>query len=321
METLRKYPVQEASSEDKACWARALGYSTTPEGLILPNQDIEARNLKIAETISEVAKRIAQAKAQGQHIIYLPGTYDLVHVGHLSYILQAVNLYLSKNWSAGRKINRDNLFVVALADSDNLTSFAKSHKHISNGGSEELQRPIEKGDFAPKDHPRLIALATLPVDCVGFLPGPLDANLPKPFQLDQVKAQELLRKLALNPSAKDKMVSAIADYSKLVDRVKTGRLDFGSWWYIELWQLYLTLSLTLEQSHVEPTPFENQTRILSKSDSSYFDQAAAICAISNMGAVIMNDVIATSTTQLIKEYGAFHLLESKAKLLYSANEI
>ena len=284
-----KYPIQSDSLKQRQDWAKSLGFLTTYEGLILPKGD---SSNKICENLEEVSKRIKEAQDKSKHVLYLPGTYDLVHIGHLSFILQAIEFL-------GKK--RENLFVVALADSDNLISLAKAHKHISKGGKEEFERPIEKGSIDnPKKHPRLMALSALPVDCVGFLPGPKDPNLPKPYPLDKNLAIKVTGGLNISPQAQEKIVKAVNDYPNLFEKT----------WFIELWQLYLTLFLSQKQYDGKDL---NITRIVSKSDSLYFDQVKALSLICSIKAEIIDDVIATSTTGLVEEFGAIYLLESKKR--------
>lgn len=58
-------------------------------GLVLPNtKNPEKLFSKVASSLEDVKLRVSEAKAQGKHILYLPGSYDLVHKGHAFYVAQ-----------------------------------------------------------------------------------------------------------------------------------------------------------------------------------------------------------------------------------------
>ena len=70
--------------------------SIDDHGLILPviKPNLEA---KIAVDINDVHHRILLHASKGKHILYLPGCYDLVHVGHASYVQQVIKNYLDEH--------------------------------------------------------------------------------------------------------------------------------------------------------------------------------------------------------------------------------
>lgn len=305
------YPTLEASIEEKRTWARDRGLSTTIHGLILPSSDREHLDKKICKNIKEVAARIENATSEGRYVIYLPGSYDLVHIGHLSYVEQCVDRALRN--LPYKTFERD-LFLVALAESDSLIRQTKAGKHVAGGGEETFFRPVEYG-YKNGRHPRLDSLASLPVHCVSFLPSPNDTELlPTPRDLDKEKAIKLLGFLDIDPDSKKKIANLVKNYPLLAEKLKKKEtLELGKWLDINLWQLYLHRTLSKQQGTTVPHAFDQKTitRIVSQNDSSYSGLAAGITNICNIGVSTIQHIQSMSTTKVLKQNTPKELLNEK----------
>jgi hypothetical protein len=316
------YPTREMSMDNKRLWAQKYGIITTEEGLLLPSKDTEMLDRKIVGSVAEAHERIEAACAENKYGIYLPGSYDLAHIGHFSFVHQAIDHSLREIRRTSPDVKREDMYVVSLIDSDALVRHTKLHKNVAYGGDETFFRPIENGYDEQGRHPRLDAAATLPVDCVGFLPAPTDEHrlLPPVYPLDPDAAVDAIRKLNINEKANDAIMQALAQYDLLKKSVESNDPDFNNWWSIELWQLYLTLALgkgQISPADELPHPYAagTLTRIISADDFKYFDEVQAISAIAGISVKKFDDVHAQSTTRLVHEYDPRQLLMSKKNAL------
>src|SRR5581483_7408363 len=136
-------------------------------GLVIPHTTTHKENLKktmakIMPSLFDVRDAIAKAKEANKHILVLPGSFDLVHKGHAKYVKLSVDAYIK-----AAKCKREDMFVVMLADDDELIKQVKAFKHVDFGGDEPQRRPVEK---APE---RALSMAHIPdVDIVGIVPAP-----------------------------------------------------------------------------------------------------------------------------------------------------
>lgn len=137
-------------------------------GMVKPS--LEEENLdKVTQDLLETRARIAEVLGEGKHIIYLPGSFDLVHVGHASYVRQCIDNYLSRNL----RLTRDKIFVILLADDDEMIRAMKPSYLFNNPG--DHPRPMENRELfehVTDEHPRLVDLASLDSDLVGSIPAP-----------------------------------------------------------------------------------------------------------------------------------------------------
>jgi hypothetical protein len=312
------YPQLHHSIEYKRQWAAERGVTTTAEGLVVPHSERALLDQKIVGSIEEAAEKIAHARDEGRAVVYLPGSYDLVHIGHLSFIEQAKAHALKGLKRHKPFATEKDIYVLALSDSDALIQLTKYKKHIDHGGTENFYRPIEK-DYDPRRrHPRLDAMASLPVDLVGFLPGPSpeeNSGLPRIFPLKEREGLEVVEELDVSERAKAKLRFAI-DVSARRQQELTMTTPFS----IELWQLYLTLALTGKQhaagdSLLKPFLPGTITRLISTHDSAYLDEVKCISAIAGIAVDIFTDMFAHSTTDLLREFGPEYLLESKKRAM------
>lgn len=97
----------------------------TQHGLILPTIDTNVLDQKIAYTLDAVKAKVQEAIQAGKTIIYQPGSFNLVHAGHYSYLNQITQQYLTDN--PGK--TRDDIFLVILADDKKLFQIIKGEKY------------------------------------------------------------------------------------------------------------------------------------------------------------------------------------------------
>ena len=276
--------------ENVRSFAAAHAICYTREGLVVPCAE-EKRSGKIAVTLDEVSTCIKKAAEEGKYILYLPGSYDLVHLGHLSYILQVQSF-------ARQIVGDKKLFTVVLADSDLLIEYVKAYKYVGNGGEEPYKRPIERR-HASGEHPRLSALAMFPVDCVAEIPfvGEQDVHL--------------------TPLPEDDN-SAVRAYNQLYEAISNGVVhdEVLRVWSARSWAIATSLAIHsgYKPGDIVEEPFTATeiTRVLSLHDSKYFDEAVEAMKLAGIATVGFDDKVILSTTDLINQYGVEELLKSKA---------
>jgi hypothetical protein len=308
-------------------------------GLVVPKWSREVRS-KISASLLETRHSILQAIQQGKHVVYVPGSYDLLHVGHASYIHQGIEEYQERH-----SISRDKLFVVALCDDDQLVQAVKpAHLYASSG---EHPRPIEGAELfrrvvAQYAHPRAIDMASLPfVDLVGLIPSPafFDEIRSNPVvsqwlegvNVLELPQEEVLEKILCRvPSERREAfiretVGTINRFNTLLvdlqcdnfcpvsmsfERAKfnlgydisTARWDVGSW--------QLLMHRFLGDVYA-PGSVDRYTRIISEHDQKYKDSVALLMKLSGIGALFFEDVNIVSTSQLVSHFGWQVLVESK----------
>jgi len=257
-----------------------------------------------------------EARKLGLDVIYLPGSYDLVHVGHLSYVDQVVSHYLEETARLGRNLDRGNLFLVMLADDDQLIGRIKAGKYIGNGGDELFRRPVEAGLDEHGRSPRLDSLASFPVDCVGFIPSPEVQNLPGSYGLDISKCRDIAASIS-SSSELDHYNQILESYQRIEELFAHHESLERATWSIAAWQLYITLQIANPQPqdiNTTPQPFSGEciTRAISAHDKHYLDAVKMISRWSGVGVTVIDDVEAVSTTGLLQRFGPKTLLERKA---------
>ncbi len=283
--------------------------------------NIEQVKAKIAPDLISCKKRIDMARQAGKHILYLPGSYDLVHLGHAHYIDEATKAYLSlpQNTSLSEK----NITTLILADDDDLIFQNKKSKWSGAGGTELFRRPIQSKENNPSlhlEHWRLIELASIPqVDIVAFIPSPTEGfYLATPEVLKAQKdSQDLIKSLqdkSMVPADRETLTHSIADYETLKKLLLT---DYSkiieafnsstSPWSIQAWQLFIHSYLA---SGSFSTPI---VRMISHNDSAYKDQVNFLMGEAGITSFYIDDETIVSTTDLLKEHGHEKLLELKLK--------
>lgn len=313
VELLRNnYPDSTWPSAKLQEWANQQGVALDETGLVIPAAK-DITDPKVCNW-SEIHTRILEARKKGKHVIILPGGYDVVHIGHLSFVVQAIDSYLESTKDTKSPISRRDLYVVGLADSDGLIRETKRNAYLKATGEDG---PVEKGATNDKYHPRIIGLASLPVDAVSLIPSPEDSSLPNPpiFKIKEMQAKFKdsplwVAKLGIATN----IDNALANFPVLVDRLKDQRINSFdySWWSIELWQLYMLGSLNIEEIAKEKfiAPI---TRIISQEEEKYLDTVNELMRFAKIKTEVINDVFCISTKELVERYGTRQLLNIKRK--------
>lgn len=287
------------------------------DDLLLLRPDLEHRTTvqsKIVGTLAAVKTALDAARHAGRHILYLPGSYDLVHAGHASHIMQAIERYLSL--AEYRSLAREDLYVVALADDDDLIAAVKAAKFIGNGGTEPFRRPIRVASE------RLYELASIPmVDLAGCLPSPLRiGELPADSILRaQCRRSEIVSLVACaareGGSASDDAVILTAALGKYDDTIRFTRTEPQVLvdafrrrippWSIQSWQLFLHRYLGAGKF---PAPI---VRVISRKDAGYLAQVRFLMRAAEIDTLVIDEVPVTTTTELLQRHGLERLAAAK----------
>ncbi|MBI2632783.1 MAG: hypothetical protein HYW78_00110 [Parcubacteria group bacterium] len=314
-------------------------------GLIIPELQNKTICDKIALDIVKAKKSIDNERRKGKTIIYIPGSYDLVHAGHASYALQVVKHYLGKH----TKKRRSDLFVVTLTDDDDLIRTVKAKKWKGLGGKEPFRRPvqaIEEFKNICDTHPRLLDLTSIPyLDLVAFIPSPRNArtffdtisSAPHSHLIEQ-KNNNLNKTLQnfivkKNPPETDSadLQNALVSYEKLIEHITRKQYDaiieaFSAWalpntainptspWTVQSWQLLIHMFLGASIKRSLPS----FVRIVSEDDSAYKYQVEYLMQQCGIEVEYIADEKVISTTDLLTKHGADILLNSK-KMHYEKN--
>lgn len=296
-------------------------------GLLKPNLiDSELIKQKISPDLIHLKSVIDELRKSGKHILYMPGSYDLVHASHAFYVDQAIDMYLAL--SENSDLTRKDLLVLVLADDDELISNVKASKWEGLGGKEPFKRPLQSKNAYTLEsndyHWRLVELASIPhVDLVGFIPSPLHAkNLSSEHIISTQKSSEYLKnyltEFKQRTSISDGdcaklekgiqnyeilMRSLVGNYSEVIEAFENKREN----WSIQSWHLFLHMYLGYGKFK---TPF---VRIISNNDIAYKDQVAFLMEVSGVEAVYIQDESLISTTDLLAEHGHEVLIEAKLK--------
>lgn len=301
-----------------------MGFKADAYGLIGPTREGYFTALKkIAPNLLEVAAEIIVARNRGKTILYLPGSYDLVHAGHASFIHQALAYYMKES---GCK--REDLFVLVLADDDELVWITKSHKHVSQGGNEVFKRPLQSRENFPElaVSTRLLDLAAISeVDLVGLIDCPLHADylitskiLSASWLKDGLVQPVMQLWLEGKASIRDIQELHIAAYNHhnfwrcLPHRFKKVKSDFkkGNWpmdrsknWSLQSWQFFIHCFLARDKGQI--------VRIISRNDKRYLYQVEFLMKEAGIEVIFIEDRSIVTTTELIERYGVKVLLRAK----------
>ena len=291
-----EYPTEKTSLADIAARARSLGIFVEPqEGLVLYNpQEINRLTQKITRNLFEIQNRVAEAKNERKRIIFIPGSFDLVHAGHVFYIEQVLECVMEKTGCA-----RGDIFAVALADSDSLIRELKKDKLHD----EPLPRPVEHIDE------RTYALAALNVDMVGIIPAPSNTRVdfPEPPKIDIEFALEQLSALTMNGRDRAALTEGLRAYGELEGVWWRNDQSFSKWpMRIQTWQIYLLGYINGQKESSTPLAPGSASRCISTSDGEYKDQAAFVAHIAGIDPVYIEDTEIGSTSALLRRYIGKH---------------
>jgi hypothetical protein len=295
----------------------------TAEKLLIIDKGWDEVGLKILDSELFLKKRIDIAKSEGKEILFLPGAYDILHAGHVTWIDQAIESLISNKKKAGKKIRRSDIFVVVPIESDYYVNVAKRGRHHSQGGSEKIVRPYVTQDS------RLLALANLnSVDLTVAIPNPLglDSALGQPENFTTRQAQMLLAVYSAENNLQQEEFQALKQsintydaiqnskgYQELVTEFKklqisTRTIDKaftesnGKNWNEITWDIMWYLFLSDEAHYTLPAMPCYANRILSVRDD-YNIKACYIARLAGISVEKILDTHITSTTHIISQYG------------------
>lgn len=296
---LPKYPSSDTDPNILIDWGKKYDIDIHPSGIILPRVSRESVK-RIVESYQELMVKVNRFTNEGNKILLLPGSYDLAHVGHLSFVLQAKEAFENKYPNSKYK-------TVMLVDDDILIREVKKEAYTKVIGR---VGPIETSDKSASEHPRLISLSNFPVDLVGFAPSPnfISSDF-EPIKLNKAIILDSLNRSSLkirNPYAFQRVSQAIDQYESML-RSGIPKIDSLDW-SIELWQLFLLSKLSSVDDKC------NITRIVSREEDKYFDIVAALMDICRIETMPIDDVYCTSTKDIVIKYGTDQCLAIKANL-------
>jgi len=281
---------------------------------------------KISPSFAHTKRAIDRARHEGKHVLYVPGSYDLVHAGHAFHIQLAIEQYLAQSHCAG--MDASDLFVVALADDDALIAAAKASKYIGNGGTEKFRRPIQSADAQKIKRElgnwRLYELASLPtVNLVGMLPSPITVE---DLAMEEILAAQCDREYlaehfvkerdtgAILPVDQEILEQAIDQYDALVTMIDTQPAMVVSAfeqnthpWSIQAWQLFNHRYLG---SGTFDVPL---VRIVSEEDVVYRAQVTFLMRVSDIEVFSISEPLLLSTSDLIAQHGSSALIAAKER--------
>lgn len=286
------------------------GVKISPHGLILARPRDSSVLEKIVPNLVQARRRIKEKLEEGKHVLCLPGSFDLSHIGHASYPLQCIETYLKT-----KKIHRDDIFITLFADEDGLITTIKEQL---NGYS----RPFQRGN-GTNYHPRLLDLASLPyVDLVGMIPSPSTCG----YLLNDSSFKEWLNrngKIGNNHHSDKGVLEIISKYNQLVELIREGKFPSiqesfqraekhqgyepqQEIWSVEAWQLLNHNFLGAEFKE------DNYYRMISKGDDSQYKKIVTnLTEISGSKYFFVGDQKLVHTTDLVNAFGPEILLEEK----------
>lgn len=294
-------------------------------GLLKPDlKNIDLIKSKIVPDLITAKKLIDQFRIDGRHVLYLPGSYDLIHIGHAFYIEQAISQYLAL--PANSSLRESDIIVLVLADDDDLVAKGKASNWIGAGGKEPFRRPVQSETVFRTIHKeenwRLLELASIPwVNMVGFIPSPIHGAYLTILEVitaqkttDPLKEllEVFIKKIPISAIDSGILNSVIEDYQVLVNvflkdynSIITAFKQSTPPWSIQSWQLFIHSYLGFGTFS---TPF---VRVISHNDSSYKDQVNFIMKAAGLDSIYIADEILISTTELLKKYGHDELIKAK----------
>jgi hypothetical protein len=299
------------------------------DDLLLLKPDLEhatAIQEKISTSLQEVRKGIDRLRATGKRVLYMPGSYDMVHLGHAHHIQESIQRYLALPENRG--LAEDDVAVVALADDDDLIRSAKGSKHVDQGGSEIFRRPVQSADEHDAESEignwRLYELASIPmVDRVGFLPSPLRATelaTPEILAVQRhpnfiAQGLERLQEWTIVPPQDATALSqAVGQYRDLLELMRAdpsavaAAFESGQHpWSIQAWQLFI-------HAYLGAGDFEApMVRMMSDQDADYALQVSFLMHATGIATSSIPEESLVTTSELLKRYGPAQLLDRKRR--------
>ncbi len=332
---LQKLIGSDAAVISRVQSTRSQGANFNRYGLVVPHLSLKEVGSIVVPDLIEARHRMQAMMLEGKTAIYFPGAFDLVHIGHASYIEEGIAYVLQQT-----KLTRDDLFVVVLADSDDLIEAAKpAYKYAQNGNH---PRPIESSKIfshvlsqSTAINPRMIDLAQLGVDMVGVIPSPSEAhNLLSDWffrrwfqQFGGFEGSGSKLLVSAGDEISEEAEKTVREYESLVQAIRDGRFDrvvtsfdeakFGlptdtaseCCWSLPSWQLLVHRFLGM----VHKLPHSNCYRILSRRDG-YSPIVKRLMEISHIMTASVDDTQLVSTTTLLDTFGWKQLYGEKVAI-------
>lgn len=293
------------------------------EGVLILKKNWKDVGIKILDSHIHAKNRMKDAVKEGKHILVLPGSYDLLHGGHILWFEQAISHFLQTvKREKGTKVSRKDVYVVTPIDNDSLVRVEKRLKYKAFGGKENILRPIVTQDM------RSLALANLDfIDLVFPVPSPLDIDKvlkqPKYFSIEKARTLLTIKRQngvfsdsdyyylksgldLYNSISKSKSLDDVGEiFSRLsipkvyidqaIEKSRTKDWHEISWQL--MWHLYLS-----DNAHYKLPSVKNVIhRVISKRDK-YSEEAKFLIRLTGISVDSMMDDYITSTTEIISKY-------------------
>jgi glycerol-3-phosphate cytidylyltransferase-like family protein len=315
-------------------------YIEISTGIVIPDYESEEYMhvclSKIKYTLEDIRDAITKAKEDNKYILLLPGSFDLLHIGHVAYIEKSVETFCQQ-----ANCKKRDVFVVVLADDDSLIRHVKSYKHVDFGGSETEHRPVENSAE------RLVSLSSLGVvDVVGIIPSAMYKELlPAPIE---IPIASMVSELITNyKTGLDQSIKAM-EYDKKVERkfllqahndvedLKTGLIYYNfmqkNWsdstqmhYPVQSWQLYVMSLLNnmseINQSEVTPFTRGQITRFVNTEDVKYLNQVLYLMQKAGIAVVLFEYKLPEKSTSETISWATSHAEKMRASEKISPWEI
>ncbi|MCK9368398.1 hypothetical protein M0R04_00250 [Candidatus Dojkabacteria bacterium] len=288
--------------------------------------------IKIVDALEDGDNRIKRAIKEGRKVLLLPGVYDILHAGHISWIYEAYNAFKQRISKENKyKYKREDIYVVVPMDNDCLARAEKIYLHESYGGHEKFMRPIVYQER------RALSLANIDiVDLVIPMVSPLEIDeiVSQPKRISVDYAYKLLNRLNLlgnfTKNEYDELLSSLNIYKEIIKpnlaliKKDFARLNFPKevgetlfpkiedsvLWNNPSWQLYIYQILFKEKNKIPPKMKNLPNRIISQRDGCS-EQTRFLMSLCGISINSILDTYITSTTKIIAkaEENKYDLLE------------
>ncbi len=300
--------------------------------MLQAGSDLKKVKERMSFSLQETRSRMQAAHREGKHVLISNGSFDLVHIGHASFVTHFISEYMRYTG-----LRRDQLFVVILADDDDLIFVEKAYKWEKNGGTEAFRRPIQSNmNISGAVHSRLLDLSSLPADLVSLVPSPrtagglltdsnllaaLGESLPKvdaiaagiksgAMDLREEDLKHLDDVLYIGKNMMETLLQGqsevlLQEYEKSEDYeyAKTSRV-----WNTTAWHLILNLYYT----HGAETR-DRFVKILNTRDSAYLMRVALMNNLAGIDVRFLQGASVVSTSDLLAKYGPELLIRAKKR--------
>lgn len=292
----------------------------------------------IAPNFSEIRAGMRAALGRGQKVLLLNGSFDLVHGGHAAMVQAALH-----NFMTTENLSREQVYLVVLADADELIHSSKKHKWIAYGGTEPLPRPMQSLESIEGSsyelHPRAQDLGNLGADLVGLTPSPgeflksLNESWVQEFlrsaneslwleKLSEVLAEENFKpeqitevELVFNTAFRMIRALQLGEGDKIVaDFESADPGDALPHWHVSSWQMVLQFAWGLNSF-----PEGSVHKVLNLRDAEYLHNVVSWSRVSGQTIHFIDGTdVFYSTTDLLKTFPMEELVDRKLRYYRSS---